>query len=220
MNTMIAILTTITLLFFITIITGGNSGTETESDRHVPDSAFGVNPLLIGQSVPALEALDKDGNRHSITELTSRKPTLIIFYRGGWCPFCSAHLAELAVAEEEIYNLGYQVLAISPDQPSYLRRSFDEVEMKYTLLSDSSMDIARAFGVAFRADAETVAALKQHGMDIEAQSGQDHHQLPVPAVFITDTDGKIRFQYVNPDYKERISGDILMAALKTFQELP
>jgi len=218
MNTLITILTAITLLFFATMITGGVSGTQDGTDRQVPDSAFGVRPLLIGQTVPDLPAPDKDGNRHSLTELIAQKPTVIIFYRGGWCPFCSAHLAELAVAEEEIYDLGYQVLAISPDQPSYLKRSFDEVNMKYTLLSDSSMHIARAFGVAFRADAETVAALKQHGMDIKAQSGQDHHQLPVPAVFITNTDGKILFQYVNPDYKERISGDILMAALKTFRE--
>lgn len=220
MKPLIAILTTVILLILVAMITGGNSGTQTETDRQVPDNAFGVRPLLIGQTVPELPALDKDGNSHSLWELIARKPTLIIFYRGGWCPFCSSHLAELAVAEDEIYQLGYQVLAISPDQPSYLKRSFDEVNMKYTLLSDSSMHIARAFGVAFRTDAETVAALKQHGMDIEAQSGQDHHQLPVPAIFLTGTDGKILFQYVNPDYRERISGEILMAALKTFRELP
>jgi peroxiredoxin len=218
MNTLLAILTSLILLVFVTMITGGDTGTRTETDRQVPDNAFGVQPLLIGQTIPDLPALDKDGNRHSLPELIARKPTVIIFYRGGWCPFCSSHLAELAVAEEEIYQLGYQVLAISPDQPSYLKRSFDEVNMKYTLLSDSGMDIARAFGVAFRADAETVAGLKLHGMDIEAQSGQDHHQLPVPAVFLTGTDGKILFQYVNPDYRERISGEILMAALKTFRE--
>jgi peroxiredoxin len=218
MKPMIAILTTVLLLFFVTMISGSKSGTQTETDHQVPDNAFGIRPLLIGQTVPDLPALDKDRNRHSLPELIARKPTVIIFYRGGWCPFCSAHLAELAVAEEEIYQLGYQVLAISPDQPSYLKRSFDEVNMKYTLLSDSGMDIARAFGVAFRADAETVARLKQHGMDIEAQSGQDHHQLPVPAVFITGTDGKILFQYVNPDYRERISGEILMVALKTFRQ--
>ena len=218
MKPLIAILTTVILLILVAMITGGNSGTQTETDRQVPDNAFGVRPLLIGQNIPDLPALDKDGNRHSLLELIARKPTVIIFYRGGWCPFCSSHLAELAVAEDEIYQLGYQVLAISPDQPSYLKRSFDEVNMKYTLLSDSGMDIARAFGVAFRADAETVAALKQHGMDIEAQSGQDHHQLPVPAVFLTGTDGKILFQYVNPDYRDRISGEILMAALKTFRE--
>ncbi|MEX1011972.1 MAG: hypothetical protein WDZ29_07915 [Balneolaceae bacterium] len=38
--------------------------------------------------------------------------------------------------------------------------------------------------------------------------------LPVPAVFIVDMSGEIRFQYVNPDYKERISGDILIAAAR------
>jgi len=34
----------------------------------------------------------------------------------------------------------------------------------------------------------------------------------VPSVFLLDTDGKVLFHYVNPDYKVRINGDLLLAA--------
>ena len=191
---------------------------EQSSEVNVPQDAFDIRPLLIGESLPDVSLTGIDGNQTSIAGLVADKPSMIVFYRGGWCPFCSSHLGELAAIEEEIYELGYQILAISPDQPEYLRQSLEEQELSYTLLSDSSMEMARAFGVAFRVDDQTVAGLKENGMDIVERSGHQHQQLPVPAVFITDTSGQVLFQYVNPEYRERISGEVLIAALRAFEE--
>ena len=56
--------------------------------------------------------------------------------------------------------------------------------------------------------------LLEYGIDIEDASGDDHHILPVPAVFIVDTDGIIRFDYVNPDYKIRIDPEELLEAAR------
>ena len=204
--------------FILTLLIGCTSHSADQNDSdEVPQSASGINPLLIGDQIPDVVMTDKNGEDQSLRELVSRQPTLIVFYRGGWCPFCSSYLGEVAAMEDEIYEQGYQILAISPDQPKYLRESVQEVDIDYTLLSDSSMEVARAFGLAFRVDDETVQELKDGGMDIVENSGYDHRQLPVPAAFITDTSGKIQFQYVNPDYRERISGDILMAALREYR---
>jgi peroxiredoxin len=96
------------------------------------------------------------------------------------------------------------------DRPENLRESFDKYEMKYELFSDSKADVAKAFGIAFRVADEYVEKLKSHNLDIEGASGEDHHILPVPSVFIIN-DGIIRFEYVNPDYKERISKEILLS---------
>lgn len=73
---------------------------------------------------------------------------------------------------------------------------------------------ARAFGLAFRVDAETYENLLGYGIDLEAASGEDHHLLPVPAVFLIGRDGTIDFRYYNPDYKERLSGDALLEAAR------
>lgn len=53
-------------------------------------------------------------------------------------------------------------------------------------------------------------------MDLEQASGRQHHILPVPAAFIIDTQGVIKFKYVNSDYKVRINADVLLAAAKAF----
>ncbi len=40
--------------------------------------------------------------------------------------------------------------------------------------------------------------------------------LPVPAVFLVNTDGIIQFQYVNPNYTVRLKKEVILAAAKVF----
>ena len=72
---------------------------------------------------------------------------------------------------------------------------------------------ARAFGIAFQLDAETVDLYRRAGIDLEEASGETHHGLPVPSVFVVDADGVIRFTHSNPDYKVRLAPEKLLAAL-------
>jgi peroxiredoxin len=86
--------------------------------------------------------------------------------------------------------------------------------MSYILLSDSSMETARAFGIAFEVDPPMLEKLASYNIDIEGASGQTHHLLPVPSVFLVGTDGIIDFVYANPDYKVRLEPEVLLAAAK------
>jgi peroxiredoxin len=82
------------------------------------------------------------------------------------------------------------------------------------LLSDAQMNAARAFGIAFRVDDATVQKYKEYNIDLEAASGATHHELPVPAVFIIDRNGVIRFAHWDPDYKVRMKGEEILAAAR------
>ena len=59
-----------------------------------------------------------------------------------------------------------------------------EHHLTHLFLSDSKMDAAIAFGVAFRVDAETLEMFSEHSIGLNAASGERHHLLPDPAVFI------------------------------------
>jgi peroxiredoxin len=76
------------------------------------------------------------------------------------------------------------------------------------------MEGARAFGVAYQVDALTLAALTKYGVNLEEASGEKHHLLPVPAVFVVGKSGVIQFEYVNPDYKVRLHPDLLLTAAR------
>jgi peroxiredoxin len=178
----------------------------------IPSSAQDVRPLLIGSAVPDVTLKTADGTDFSLRAAVAKKPSILIFYRGGWCPYCNLHLGQLQTAEPELLKLGYQILAISPDRPEKVSEGAEKVN--YTLLSDASMTAAKAFGIAFRVDDGTLDKYKGYGIDLEAASGQKHHLLPVPAVFVAGADGRIHFVYVNPDYKIRLAPEVLLAAAR------
>ena len=55
-------------------------------------------------------------------------------------------------------------------------------------------------------------------MDIEEASGEKHHILPVPTIYLIDTSGVIQFQYSNPNYKVRLHPDVLLAAARVLRD--
>ncbi len=171
-------------------------------------------PLAVGDAVPAVFLETAGGETFDLQEASRRQPLVLIFYRGGWCPYCNAHLSRLREIEEPLRNLGFRLLAISPDRPDKLKETAEKHHLAYTLLSDSSMHAARAFGLAFAVDEDTLAKYGEYGIDLEAASGEQHHMLPVPAVFVVGTDGIVRFAHADPDYKVRLDPDQILAAAR------
>ena len=182
------------------------------ASQQVPADPADVRPLAVGERAPAFEAPAPDGSVYAFRPDDLDGPAVLIFYRGGWCPYCNRHLAELRDAVPKLRDAGYEVLFLSADRPSRLRASLEEPDLDYRLLSDASMAIARAWGIAFRVGDETAERYRRAGIDLEAASGYDHQQLPVPGVFLVDADGFIRFRYVNPDYRERLGAGALLEA--------
>jgi peroxiredoxin len=127
-------------------------------------------------------------------------------------------LVQLRDLEPDLIQMGIQLLAVSPDRPAKLRETIAKHNLGYRLLSDSNMSAAQAFHIAYRVDEGTLKYLREHGIDLEEASGEGHHLLPVPAVFLVGTDGLIQFEYVNPDYRVRLQPDLLLAAAKVVRK--
>lgn len=181
-----------------------------------PQKATEVDPVMTGTTMPNATVKTVEGKQVELQNLVKQKPTVLIFYRGGWCPYCNAHLAELQNIEQQLVDMGYQILAVSPDRPALLKKSISKHNLDYTLLSDSPMNLSKAFGLAYKLDDKTVAKYKKMGTDLEKDSGYNHHLLPVPAVYLINPDGLITFQYVNPNYKTRINSEVLLTAAKVY----
>jgi peroxiredoxin len=189
-------------LFFTGITTILFSQSEIAAD---PTS---ISPLLIGEKIPDITLSDVSGKKVNLLELASQKPSVMVFYRGGWCPYCNLHLSELQGIESDIIKAGYQIIAISPDSPESLQASVSKNNLNYVLLSDNQTQASRAFGVAFQAPERYAEMLGK------ASGEQNRNTLPVPAVFVVNASGEILFEYINPDYKKRLKGSLLLAVLK------
>lgn len=180
----------------------------------VANSANEVCPIKIGEKVPSAIVVSLDGKEMNIQDIVKEKNSIIIFYRGGWCPYCNLHLSDLQQYEHEILKAGYQIIALSMDKFDILSATIDKHNLSYTLYSDSKANASKAFGIAFRVDHESYNRLKSFNLDIEKSSGESHRILPVPSVFVVNKDEVIIFNYVNPNYKQRLSGKLLLEIIK------
>jgi peroxiredoxin len=174
----------------------------------LPENAEDISPLLISETLPGAVLVAPDGSQINLMEVIKQKPSVLIFYRGGWCPFCNAHLAEIAEVQNDVVNLGYQIIAISPDSPGNLQTTEEKQSPAYNLYSDSDGALIKSVGIAFKAPDRSIDRL------LEWSGGHNVGFLPVPSVFVTDTSGKIVFEYINPDYRTRLSAGLLMAVLR------
>ena len=175
-----------------------------------------VTPLLNGLTIPAVSLTTADNKAVALTELVQQKPSILVFYRGGWCPYCNAQLTALRDIEPQLNKLGYQLIAITPDSVASINKSLQDTggnKLNYTLLSDANFAASSAFGLAYYLDDKTAAAYKgKLGSLITTEAGTEKVVLPVPAVYIVNTAGEAVFSYVHINYKTRLHSELLLKA--------
>jgi len=195
----------IQLLLLVLIISSATLNAQ------VPQNAEDISPLLIGEKLPEAMLLDEDGKSVNLNEEIAKKKTVLVFYRGGWCPFCNMQLASLAEAEAEILNLGYQIIAVSPDDYKNLKPSVEKNKANYKLFADPDGSFLKDIGIAFTPSDGTISYIAKKTV------GKTPEVLPVPTVLVLNTDGEILFEYISPNYKQRISPELLLAVLSNLK---
>jgi peroxiredoxin len=180
----------------------------------VANDPASAKALSVGASAPGFTVHRENGSAYQFEPRRLSRPQVLIFYRGGWCPYCNMQLADLHEVEPKLRKGGFDVLFLSSDKPALLYTSPKDKHLPYTLLSDNELKAAEAFHIAYHVDADMYAKELQYGVDLEKTTGTSLHELPVPSVFIVDTSGTIRFVYSNPDYRVRLSADDLWTAAK------
>ena len=199
-------------------LNSGRSGQNEPQGGRVAETANDIHPILVGMKIPDVLLTAVDGQPVRLSSLLEKGPIVLVFYRGGWCPYCNLQLEQLHTVEDDVLELGYQIVAISADRPENAEQSVEKHNLHYTLLSDSAKTAAKVFGLAYKVDEKTLEASKTFGITLEAASGLNDHVLPVPAVFVVQKDGSIIFEYVNPNFKVRLNARVLLAILKAENE--
>lgn len=175
------------------------------AQSELPAKPEDISPLLIGETVPDLQLTQMDGSSTDFGAVLNGKKTILIFYRGGWCPYCNSHLSELQKIEPKLKELGYQIIAVSPDVPAKLNESDQKHDLSYQLYSDVKGELMGKMGIAFQAPERYQKML----LNITAEENKGW--LPVPSVFIVNDKKQIVFEYISPDFKHRMNGDLLLA---------
>ena len=190
----------IQLFLFLFVSTIGNA--------QLPQNAEDISPLLIGETLPETTLLDENGKSINLNAEIAKKKTVLVFYRGGWCPYCNMQLSSLAATEADILKLGYQIIAVSPDDYRNLKPSVEKNKTSYKSYSDADGSFIKNIGIGFTPSEGTTSYIAKK------TTGKTTDVLPVPTVLVLNTKGKILFEYISPNYKQRISPELLLAVLE------
>ena len=185
--------------------------------RNPDASAVGTLPegvgLPPGTPMPDVAVAGTDGQPVRLKELASGQSLMVVFYRGGWCPYCNFQIHDLTEAAAEFKKRGVTPVAISVDRAEEAKKTRATYDIPFPVLSDPKLTAHHAFKVAFKVDDPMVEKLKAYDIDIEAASGEEHHMLAVPSIFVVDRQGTIRWAHAEADYKLRPSTEQLLAAI-------
>lgn len=115
----------------------------------------------------------------------------------------------------EIHALGETLVAISPEVPDNSLTENEINNMDFTVLSDQDAKVASQYGAAL----EVPEFLMEHmrvdrGLDLKTINNGNANVLPIPATFIIGTDGIVKWNYVNVDYRTRSEPNEIVEVLK------
>ena len=172
------------------------------------------NSLEVGNPAPDFELPDATGKAVKLSSLLANGPVVITFYRGQWCPYCNLEIRAFQQLLPNFQQANAQVVAISPELPDNALSITEKHELAFPVLSDVGNTVARDYGLVF-ALAESLRPLyKGFGIDIPVSNGDNSFELPVPATYVVDSTGTIRYAYAKADYTLRAEPADVLAAVK------
>src|SRR5438046_1556108 len=150
-------------------------------------SRLASRALKAGASAPDFILPDGQGNPVRLYSLLREGHVVVVFYRGGWYPYCNLHLGGFQRRLTEIRELGAQVVAISPQLPDNSLSTQEKNQLAFAVLSDVGNNVAREFGIVFELSNDLLALYREFGHALEEANGESgNKELPLPATFLID----------------------------------
>ncbi|MGH8948892.1 MAG: peroxiredoxin-like family protein [Acidimicrobiia bacterium] len=166
-------------------------------------SGISTRALGVGDAAPDFALPDPTGRMVRLRDLRAHGPVIISFYRGQWCPFCNLELRGLQRALVEVEAVGATLVAISPNTPDVTSNTVEELELEYPVLSDHDNQVARMFNLVYEMTPENIEMYREIGRDIGSLNGTGKWELPVPATYVVDSGGTIRYAFVDLNHRRR-----------------
>jgi peroxiredoxin len=181
-------------------------------------AGVGEDALKPGDPCPPFVLANAEGRLVASSDLLAKGPLVLSFYRGKWCPYCVTELEALREATTEIAALGATLVAVTAEDCGGALAAKRERGFAFEILCDPDNGLGLAFGLVFRLSKDIRDGYGEAGINFPTIYGNRSWFLPIPATYVVDTGGIIRHAYVNPDFRERLDPEDILAVLKTLAQ--
>lgn len=167
-----------------------------------------------GSIAPNFTADLVNGKKLELYKSLEKKNVVLVFYRGGWCPFCNFQLRAYEDGLKTMDHKNFEMLAISADKINPELSISDNKTFSFNVASDPKLSIISKYNVEFKVPEKLVTKYKNsYKIDLEKASGEKHHKIAVPAIVIIDKSKKIKWCYANENHRIRPALEVVKKKL-------
>ncbi len=157
--------------------------------------------LRPGKSLPDFAATDEQGNPVRSLQLVG-SPTVMLFVRGNWCPFCTRQVEDLTKHYKEIIDLGARLIFVTPKPLDTTRRVAEFFEVDFDFWMDDQLNAVKQLGLVKLAGVPG-GHRKEYGTD-----------TVWPTALVVDAAGIIRFAKLSRFIMDRPDPKVLLNELR------
>ena len=174
----------------------------------IPDSLAEPTGLKVGDKAPDFTVVDQNGKEVSLSEALEEGKVILTFYRGAWCRYCMKQMNDYQDSLAMINNTGASLIAISPEHEKGIKLTVEKAGVTFSLIRDKDLQIMLDYEVVSKEKVEEYRRLSK-----ETEEDISRKYIPVPALYIINQKGIIEFVSFNPDYKQRMTVESVLAEL-------
>ncbi len=183
-----------------------------EGIQSVIDHQIVENALQVGDNAPDFSLTNADGNIVTLYETLEKGPVILMWYRGGWCPYCNITLHYMQENLVNFEKYGANLLALTPELPDSSLSTKEKNELAFEVLSDLNNEVAKEYNVVFKLT-EDVAELYEKGFGLSQYNGNADNELPLAATYLIGKDKVIKYAFLDSDYRNRAEPSEILKAL-------
>ena len=157
--------------------------------------------LKPGSPLPDFRAVDEQGDPVSSLELHG-SPTVILFVRGNWCPFCSRQVSNLTQHYRDIVNLGAKLILVTPKPLETTRHVAEFFKVEFNFWLDQELAVTKLLGL-----------LQEGGVprNYNKEYGSD---TIWPTALVVDAAGIIRYTELSKHISDRPDPGLLLREIR------
>ncbi|QDV25772.1 peroxiredoxin-like family protein [Aureliella helgolandensis] len=167
----------------------------------------------VGDTAVDNQLKDWKGNTITLSELWKEGPVVLMWYRGGWCPYCSIQLRKMQQNLDKIENTGARLVVLTPELPERAKETAEANDLSIVALHDANLELAKKYGIVFELPAPIAPMYRASGR-LKEFNGNDQLELPLSATYVVDQSGKIVYAFLDADYKIRAEPSNVITAVQ------
>lgn len=192
----------------------GDAGALQRTEGELAASGAAAHALAPGAAAPDFRLLDQYGTPVRLAERLALGPVVLVFYRGGWCPFCTLALRAWQDALPALHEAGGDLLALSPQRVRACSDCAERDLLAFPTLSDPGCAAADSYGVGYEHPEALRPLYLRLGHDLPRINGAPSWRIPLPATFVVAPGGRIALAHVRPEPWRRLEPEAAIAAVR------